>query len=156
MPQDRSAYIPRSGTVAWGPTTESAGMIATGTVAGAFSDNFDASAALEVFSLDLGSASGECTLVGSVNTNERFHRLAWGTGGVANGSLRYGMLAGGMVDGTVKVYDPAKMMSGAGGEGALLANLEKHTGEVRALEFNPGMPTCSPPARATPTSSSPT
>ena len=47
--------------------------------------------------------------------------------GVASGSLKYGMLAGGMVDGTVKVFDPAKMMlpdPGGGGESPLLANLE--------------------------------
>ena len=69
------------------------------------SDSFDASATLELFSMDLGSGSGEMSVLGSVTTSERFHRLAWGTAGGA--SLPYGMLAGGMVDGTVKVFNPA-------------------------------------------------
>lgn len=85
-------------------------MIAAGTVANAISDSFDASAALEIFSLDLDSASGEMPLLGSAQTSERFHRLAWGVGGVDSGSLPYGMLAGGLVDGTVKVYNPAAMI----------------------------------------------
>ena len=49
------------------------------------------------------------------------------------------MLAGGMVDGTVKIFNPARMCGKQPGE-PLLASLEKHTGGVRALEFNPGMP----------------
>ena len=67
-------------------------------------------AALEIFSQDLGSASGEMQLLGSVQTTERFHRLAWGVGGVDSGSLPMGMLAGGLVDGTVKVYNPSAMV----------------------------------------------
>lgn len=107
--KERVAYIPRGATVAWGPTYESGSMVAAGTVGGAFDGSFDASASLEIFQMDLGSKTGQMELLGSVQTTERFHRLAWSNFGVDNGSLPFGMLAGGMVDGTVKVFDPAVM-----------------------------------------------
>ena len=107
--KERISYIRRGATVAWGPTHETASYIAAGTVAGAISDSFDASASLEIFNLDLGSASGEMEVLGSIQLPERFHSITWGTAGVDGGALPYGMLAGGMVDGTVKVFNPAAM-----------------------------------------------
>ena len=108
MVKQRVSYISRGATVAWGPTSETAGLVAAGTVAGAISDSFDASSTLEIFSLDLGSQSGEMPVLGSLQLPERFHCLAWGAASDATG-LPYGMLAGGMVDGTVKVFDPSAM-----------------------------------------------
>lgn len=109
MPQ--VSQIPRSATVAWGSSANNANLLAAGTVAGAISDSFDASASLEIFSLDLSSQTGEMPLLGSVKTNERFHRLAWGTTGIADGSLPYGIIAGGMVDGSINIFNPALMIA---------------------------------------------
>ena len=103
--------VGRSATVAWGASSEHADLLAAGTVAGAISDNFDSSAHLEVFKLDMTSRTGELSLLGSVSSSERFHRLAWGTKGMENGSMPYGMLAGGMVDGSIKIYSPATLMA---------------------------------------------
>ena len=103
--------VKRSATVAWGPTSERANLMAAGTVAGAFSESFDSSASLEIFSMDLGSRSQEMPVLGSVQTADRFHRLAWGSKGVDTGRLPYGMIAGGMVDGTIKIFDPALMIA---------------------------------------------
>ena len=108
--RSRVAAVSRSATVAWGPTSAHANLMAAGTVAGAISDSFDASAQLEIFSLDLGSRTGEMPLLGSVQTNDRFHRLAWGRYGHESGALSHGLLAGGMVDGTIKVFNPALMI----------------------------------------------
>jgi len=51
---------------------------------------------------------------------------------------QYGLIAGGLVDGTVNLWNPAKVLGGAGCEepgdttsGALLASLQKHAGGVR-------------------------
>lgn len=107
MVKQRVAFIPRGATVAWGPTTDCAGMIASGTVGGAFDGSFDATASLEIFQMDLSSKTGQMEMLGSAQTPERFHRLAWGSFGANCSSLPLGMLAGGMVDGTVKVFDPA-------------------------------------------------
>lgn len=140
MPKERVSFISRGATVAWGPTNETSSLVAAGTVAGAVSDSFDSAAALEIFSMDLGSKSGEMSLLGSVQTGERFHRLAWGMQGVANGTLPHGMLAGGMADGSIGVYNPALMTQG---RDPLVASIDRHKavgGGVRALEFNPNVP----------------
>ena len=108
--------VNRSATVAWGASSEHASLLAAGTVAGAISDNFDSSAHLEVFKLDMSSQTGELSLLGSVPSSERFHRLAWGTKGMENGSMPHGILAGGCVDGTVKIYSPTKIIAGDGSD----------------------------------------
>ena len=105
--------VNRSSTVAWCGSAEHASLLAAGTVAGAYSESFDTTAHLEIFNLDLGSSSSEMPCLGSIQTSERFHRLAWGTMGVADGSRPYGILAGGMVDGTIKIFNPALMIGRA-------------------------------------------
>ena len=107
----RVGGVSRSATVAWGASSAHANLIASGTKAGAISDSFDNTSHLELFSLDLMSSSQEMALLGSVQTNERFHRLAWGNAGMADGSLPYGIIAGGMDDGTVKIFNPALMLA---------------------------------------------
>ncbi len=107
--KERVAFVSRGATVAWGPTSNCAGMLATGTVGGAFDGSFDATASLEIFGMELSSKSGHMKVLGSLQAPERFHRLAWASFGADNSSLPLGMLAGGMVDGTVKVFDPAVM-----------------------------------------------
>ena len=106
----RVAAIQRSATVAWSPISQHATLMAAGTVAGAFDPNFDATAHLELFSLNLGSRTGEMPLLGSIQTSERFHRLAWGSHGSDSGALSHGIIAGGMVDGSIKVFNPALIM----------------------------------------------
>lgn len=107
----RVGAVARCSTVSWSPISQQPTLMAAGTVAGAISDSFDASAHLELFSLDLGSRTGEMPLLGSVQTNERFHRLAWGTHGRDSGVFSHGIIAGGMVDGSIKVFNPALMLS---------------------------------------------
>eukprot|EP00983_Pelagomonas_calceolata_P110166 1159640-Pelagomonas_calceolata.AAC.2 len=45
-----------------------------------------------------------------------------------------GIIAGGLADGSVCLWDPAAMLSGQGQP--LLARMQKHTGAVKGLEFN--------------------
>ena len=106
----RVAGVQRSATVAWSPTSQHATLMAAGTVAGAISDSFDATAQLELFSLDLGARTGDMPLLGSVQTSERFHRLAWGSHGHDSGAFSHGIIAGGMVDGSIKIFNPALML----------------------------------------------
>jgi len=134
----RVGGVSRSATVAWGGSSAHANLLASGTKAGAISDSFDNTSHLEIFSLDLVSSSKEMPQLGSVQTNERFHRIAWGNAGIADGSLPYGLLAGGMDDGTIKIFNPALMLANADAD-PTIACVEKHTGAVRGLEFNPTM-----------------
>ena len=58
---------------------------------------------MDLFNLNLGSGDGEAVgTMGTVEAAERFHRLAWGTYG-EDGAYPFGLLAGGMDDGTVQV-----------------------------------------------------
>ena len=79
---------------------------------------------------------------GAVAANERFHRLAWGP--LQTEGMPHGLIAGGLVDGSVNLYNPARIIgSPIGAEpsdgvssGALVTKMQKHSGPVRGLEFN--------------------
>ena len=161
--------IRRCATTSFSPTST---LIACGTVAGAMDDSFSTTASLEVFSVDHSNASSfdsssntnECEMVGTgVSVTERFHRLCWGD--QVSERLPAGILAGGLADGTVQLYDPNAMMIqkkqkkreeneengasffGANHEdlpsansvsGCVLTTLQNaHAGAVRGLDFNP-------------------
>jgi protein transport protein SEC31 len=47
-----------------------------------------------------------------------------------------GLIAGGMVDGVINVWDPAKIAAGED-DATLLACVEQHQGAVTGLHFNP-------------------
>ena len=73
--------------------------------------------------------------------NERFHRLVWGKH--TTEGMPHGLIAGGLVDGSVNLYNPARIIGspiGAepsdGSGGALITKMQKHTGPVRGLAFN--------------------
>lgn len=64
----------------------------------------------------------------------RFHKLIWGSFG--NGLLEgSGAIAGGGDNGTITVYSVTHILSS--GKEPVIAQTQKHTGAVRALDFNP-------------------
>ena len=65
------------------------------------------------------------------------HRLAEFDAFLDSGGYlsQHGLLAGGLVDGTVNLWNPHAIVSG-GGEDPLVTKLEKHTGAVKGLAFN--------------------
>ena len=103
--------VKRSATVAWGASSDYANLLAAGTVAGAISDSFDTSSQLEILSVDVTSSGAELPSLGMVQTSERFCKLAWGIQGIEDGSLPMGLIAGAMVDGSIKIYNPALMLA---------------------------------------------
>ena len=96
----------------------------------------------QIFKLDYSNPSTDMPLAGgAVAANERFHRLVWGKH-TTEGML-HGLIAGGLVDGSVNLYNPARIIGspiGAepsdGSGGALITKMQKHTGPVRGLAFN--------------------
>jgi protein transport protein SEC31 len=48
---------------------------------------------------------------------------------------QHGLLAGGLVDGTVNLWNPAAIIRGQG-EDPLVTQLQKHSGAVKGLAFN--------------------
>jgi hypothetical protein len=97
----------------------------------------------QIFKLDYSNPSSDMPLAGgAVAANERFHRLAWGP--LQTEGMPHGLIAGGLVDGSVNLYNPARIIgSPIGAEpsdgvssGALVTKMQKHSGPVRGLEFN--------------------
>lgn len=48
---------------------------------------------------------------------------------------QYGLIAAGMIDGTINVWDPAKLA--ADDPEPLISSVERHTGSIHGLQFNP-------------------
>lgn len=64
----------------------------------------------------------------------RFHKLIWGSFG--NGLLEgSGVIAGGGDNGMLTLYNVTHILSS--GKEPVIAQRQKHTGAVRALDFNP-------------------
>eukprot|EP00879_Flechtneria_rotunda_P020871 GHRR01021974.1.p1 GENE.GHRR01021974.1~~GHRR01021974.1.p1 ORF type:complete len:217 (+),score=50.51 GHRR01021974.1:164-814(+) len=128
-------HIDRSAIVGFAPNQP---LIATGTYSGGIDISFSTSSVLEIFNLDF---SNDASLVpsGSVAVHERFHRLAWGSPPADAATLPHGIVAGGLADGSICLWNPAAILSGRG-QNPLLSKLQKHTGPVKGLEFNPFSP----------------
>lgn len=48
----------------------------------------------------------------------------------------YGLIAGGMIDGTINLWNP-NFLSCSGGEDALIGSIAQHQGAIHGLQFNP-------------------
>ncbi|KAJ0809958.1 putative transcription factor WD40-like family [Helianthus annuus] len=126
--------VDRSALVAFAPD---APFFVAGTMAGAVDLSFSSSANLEVFKLDFGSDDRDLILTGAIASSEPFNRLSWGKS-PASGSeeLSLGLIAGGVVDGDIGVWNPRVLMSSEESENALVQQLSRHKGPVRGLEFS--------------------
>lgn len=126
--------INRSASVAFAPD---APYMAAGTMAGAVDLSFSSSANLEIFKLDFQSEDRDLLLVGESPSSERFNRLAWGKNGSGSEDFSLGLVAGGLVDGSIDIWNPLSLISsGETGGNPLIAHLSRHKGPVRGLEFN--------------------
>ncbi|PRP76754.1 protein transport protein SEC31 isoform 1 [Planoprotostelium fungivorum] len=135
--------VERSAVVAWNPSLANAGILAAGTVAGTMGADFDYSAHLELFRVDMNPQEDgqpkQLQLLGATSASERFHKLTWGLSGAqSGGSYSLGLLAGGLSNGSVSIWDPKKIMDGE--EDSLVVNVEHGKGPVQGLEFNPFQP----------------
>lgn len=109
--------------------------------------SFSTTATLEVFHLGAGhpGPAGGVNVVNKIGcesqSHERFHRMAWGSiGSGESEQYPFGIVAGGLVDGSVSLWNPSAMLSpdaNDGGAGALICPLKKHVGAVKGLQFNP-------------------
>ncbi|XP_069045011.1 protein transport protein Sec31A isoform X1 [Lepisosteus oculatus] len=126
--------IQRTAQQAWSPASLHPAYLATGTSAQQLDASFSTSAALEIFEMDFADPSQDMKLRGTLPTSNRFHSLIWVNFGMGvDGSS--GRLVGGGENGVVTVYSPEEIL--ASGKEAIIGQCEKHTGPVRALDFNP-------------------
>ncbi|KAL1197597.1 transport protein SEC31-like protein B [Cardamine amara subsp. amara] len=125
--------VGRSASVALAPD---APYMAAGTMAGAVDLSFSSSANLEIFKLDFQSDDRDLTLVGESPSSERFNRLAWGRNGSGSEEFSLGLIAGGLVDGNIDLWNPLSLIGSQSSDNAVVGHLSVHKGPVRGLEFN--------------------
>ncbi|CAM8920098.1 unnamed protein product [Rhodiola kirilowii] len=129
--------VSRSASVALAPD---APYMAAGTMAGAVDLTFSSSANLELFKIDLQSDVRELPVVGACPSSERFNRLSWGKNGSGSEQFSLGLIAGGLVDGNIDLWNPLTLINSEPSESALVGHLSRHKGPVRGLEFNANAP----------------
>ncbi|KAF2689600.1 hypothetical protein K458DRAFT_330139 [Lentithecium fluviatile CBS 122367] len=132
----RLREIPRTATFAWspGPTQP---LIATGTKAGAVDADFSNETVLELWELNLDNAEQGVELqpVATVNVESRFNSIAWSQ---PSEEHPRGVIAGALDSGALVLWDAEKLRTSA--SDALIEQIDKHTGPIQAIQFNPFRP----------------
>ncbi|XP_033920326.1 protein transport protein Sec31A isoform X10 [Melopsittacus undulatus] len=126
--------IDRTAMQAWSPAQQHPIYLATGTSAQQLDATFSTSASLEIFELDLSDPSLDMKSCATFSSSHRYHKLIWGPHNMASGGTVSGVLIAGGENGNVILYDPAKII--AGDAEVIIAQKDKHTGPVRALDVN--------------------
>ncbi|NXQ98053.1 SC31A protein, partial [Sagittarius serpentarius] len=126
--------IDRTAMQAWSPAQQHPIYLATGTSAQQLDATFSTSASLEIFELDLSDPSLDMKSCATFSSTHRYHKLIWGPHSMASGESVSGVLIAGGENGNVILYDPDKII--AGDTEVIIAQKDKHTGPVRALDVN--------------------
>ncbi|XP_053260209.1 protein transport protein Sec31A isoform X3 [Podarcis raffonei] len=126
--------IDRTAMQAWSPSHHHPIYLATGTSAQQLDASFSTSASLEIFELDLTDPSLDMKSCATFSSTHRYHKLIWGPHRMASDGDLSGVLIAGGENGNIILYDPAKIL--AGEEEVVIAQKDKHTGPVRALDVN--------------------
>ncbi|NWQ94184.1 SC31A protein, partial [Burhinus bistriatus] len=126
--------ICRTAMQAWSPAQQHPIYLATGTSAQQLDATFSTSASLEIFELDLSDPLLDMKSCATFSSSHRYHKLIWGPHNMTLGERVSGVLIAGGENGNVILYDPAKII--AGDAEVIIAQKDKHTGPVRALDVN--------------------
>jgi protein transport protein SEC31 len=124
----------KGATIAWSNVASHPNLLALGTKDSGNAGFDDYGGELELHKLDF-SGNDAPSLLGKVKTTARFATLAWSELATKQEEYPYGLVAGGMGDGTVNVWDPAKLVSSH--PSPQVASVQRHTGPVSGLMFNP-------------------
>ncbi|KAI4869057.1 hypothetical protein F4820DRAFT_407879 [Hypoxylon rubiginosum] len=132
----RLREISRTAAFAWSPGAEKP-LIVTGTRAGAVDADFSDETKLELWDLSLDSSEQGLELqpIASIAADSRFYDIAWGQ---PSEDHPEGIIAGALENGSLDLWDAEKLI--AGESDALISRTTKHSGAVKALQFNPLRP----------------
>ncbi|XP_050801075.1 protein transport protein Sec31A isoform X14 [Gopherus flavomarginatus] len=126
--------IDRTAMQAWSPAQQHPIYLATGTSAQQLDATFSTNASLEIFELDLSDPSLDMKSCATFSSSHRYHKLIWGPYTMASDGSLSGVLIAGGENGNIILYDPSKIIAGEGE--VIIAQKDKHTGPVRALDVN--------------------
>ena len=124
--------IPRTAAFTWSPDVISQ-TLATGTKAGAVDEGFSNDTQLELWDLALDDTNlHDIKPIASVSTDSRFNDIAW----TKNSALSSrGLIAGALENGSLDLWDAERLISAQ--PDAFLSRSSKHSGAIKALQFNP-------------------
>ncbi|KAM5244325.1 protein transport protein Sec31B isoform 25-T32 [Hipposideros larvatus] len=126
--------LERPAVQVWSPASQYPVYLAAGTSAQQLDASFSTNGTLEIFEVDFRDPSLDLKRKGVLSASSRFHKLIWGSFG--NGLLEgSGVIAGGGDNGMLTLYNVTHILSS--GKEPVIAQKQKHTGAVRALDFNP-------------------
>uniref|UniRef100_A0A452TTH1 Protein transport protein Sec31A n=1 Tax=Ursus maritimus TaxID=29073 RepID=A0A452TTH1_URSMA len=126
--------VDRTAMQAWSPAQNHPIYLATGTSAQQLDATFSTSASLEIFELDLSDPSLDMKSCATFSSSHRYHKLIWGPHKMDPKGNVSGVLIAGGENGNIILYDPSKII--AGDKEVVIAQNDKHTGPVRALDVN--------------------
>uniref|UniRef100_A0A8C9QQW8 Protein transport protein Sec31A n=1 Tax=Spermophilus dauricus TaxID=99837 RepID=A0A8C9QQW8_SPEDA len=126
--------LERPAVQVWSTASQYPVYLATGTSAQQLDASFSTNGTLEIFEVDFRDPSMDLKQKGVLSASSRFHKLIWGS--FDNGLLESsGVIAGGGDNGMLTLYNVTHILSS--GKEPVIAQRQKHTGAVRALDFNP-------------------
>ncbi|XP_058578044.1 protein transport protein Sec31A isoform X15 [Neofelis nebulosa] len=126
--------VDRTAMQAWSPAQNHPIYLATGTSAQQLDATFSTNASLEIFELDLSDPSLDMKSCATFSSSHRYHNLIWGPYNMDSKGNVSGVLIAGGENGNIILYDPSKII--AGDKEVVIAQNDKHTGPVRALDVN--------------------
>ncbi|KAM9238003.1 protein transport protein Sec31A isoform 4-T4 [Dugong dugon] len=126
--------VDRTAMQAWSPAQNHPIYLATGTSAQQLDATFSTNASLEIFELDLSDPSLDMKSCATFSSSHRYHKLIWGPHKMDSKGNVSGVLIAGGENGNIILYDPSKII--AGDKEVVIAQNDKHTGPVRALDVN--------------------
>ncbi|KAG7392468.1 protein transport protein S31 [Phytophthora boehmeriae] len=133
--------IHANAAVAWSPVKRRAELLALGSKGDGGVGFENTGGEFKLVSMDLSDPSRNMITLGSVKTASRFTSLAWRDVPRHHDTCPYGIIAGGMADGSVTLWNPALMLDRDAGTdtpaSCEIGRITRHKGAVNALQFNP-------------------
>lgn len=135
--------IHANAAVAWSPVKRHAELLALG-AKGDGGVGFEHSGGeFKIVSMDFSDPITDMVTLGSIKTPSRFTSLAWRDIARHHDTLPYGLVAGGMADGSVSLWNPKALIDQSAPGAAPtdvspeIGRITRHKGSVNALQFNP-------------------
>lgn len=133
--------IQANAAVAWSPVRRRAELLALGSKGDGGVGFEHSGGEFKLVSMDLSDPSPAMVPLGSIKTPARFTSLAWRDIARHHDTCPYGVIAGGMADGSVTLWNPKALLergdSAPEAAGAEIGRIARHKGTVNALQFNP-------------------
>ncbi|QPG75536.1 hypothetical protein FOA43_002891 [Brettanomyces nanus] len=119
-------------TVAFAWSLDALPVIATGTLSGVMDDTFSSDSFLQIYNPFETNVSKR--LLFKAASDAKYNSLSWSN---STSSYSRGLLAGGLEDNTIQLYNPDHLLKSSPSKLSILSTYSKHTSPVLQVKFNP-------------------